>query len=56
MDEVGFYLKYYNFSVRMHNGQWCMFRLGPKDVLATTTEQIIAVLEWADANRRKFYG
>lgn len=50
----GYYLPQYNFSVRYHNGQWCLFARQPEDVIATTSEQIQAVKIWAATNRDKF--
>lgn len=49
-----FYLPEFNFSVAFHNGAWCLFNLTPDSKVATSTEQIQAVLGWAAANRRKF--
>lgn len=51
---IGYYLPQYNFSVRFHNGSWCMFCRQPEDVEATELDQIDAVRYWANANRRKF--
>ncbi len=48
------YLPQYNFSVRKHNGSWCLFARQPEDVKAKTTEEITAVEMWAAANRDKF--
>ena len=52
----GYYLKEYGtFSVRHYDGQWCCFCRMQNDILATTKEQIAAVLMWADANCEKFH-
>lgn len=51
---TGYYLPKFNWSVRHHNGQWCLFTRLPSDQVATTPDQILAVQLWADSNRQKF--
>lgn len=54
MADCGYYLDRYNWSVRKHNGQWCMFARQPEDRPARTSEQIQAVEAWARSNRDKY--
>ena len=54
--DPGYYLPAYNFSVRMHKGQWCLFSRLPGDLEASTPEQKQAVEDWASSNRAKFRG
>lgn len=49
----GYFLPQYNWSVRFHNGQWCLFARQPGDKPAETPQHIAAIREWAFINRRK---
>lgn len=49
-----YYLPDYNFAVEKYKGEWIMLHKGSDAVLATTPEQIKAVLWWAEKNREKY--
>ena len=49
-----YYLPDYNFAVEKYKAGWIMLHKGSDAVLATTPEQIKAVLWWAEKNREKY--
>ncbi|CAB4166637.1 hypothetical protein UFOVP835_47 [uncultured Caudovirales phage] len=49
-----YYLPDYNFAVEKYKGGWIMLHKGSDAVLATTPEQIEAVLWWAEKNKKKY--
>ena len=51
-----YYLPYYNFAVEKYQAGWIMLHKGSDAVLATTPEQIKAVLWWAENNKKKYDG
>jgi hypothetical protein len=48
-----YYLPDYNFAVEKYKAWWIMLHKGSDAVLATTPEQIKAVLWWAENNKKK---
>jgi len=53
MSDVGYYLDGYNFSIRLHNGQWVMFCRKTTDKPCETPEQVQAYFGWVASNKRK---
>ena len=49
-----YYLPDYNFAVEKYKAGWIMLHKSSDAVLATTPEQIKAVLWWAEKNREKY--
>ena len=49
-----YYLPDYNFAVEKYKAGWIMLHKGSDAVLATTPEQIKAVLWWAEKNKKKY--
>lgn len=49
-----YYLPAYNFAVEKYKGGWIMLHKGSDAVLATTPEQIEAILQWAEKNKKKY--
>jgi hypothetical protein len=50
---VGYYVDKYNFSVRYHNNQYCMFCRMREDIKTTDSNIINEIEEWARINRSK---
>jgi hypothetical protein len=49
-----YYLPAYNFAVEKYKSEWIMLHKSSNAVLATTPEQIEAVLWWAENNNKKY--
>lgn len=54
MINTGFYLPQYNWSVEFYSAEWIFRARLSGDEVATTTESLRAIAEWAEMNRRKF--